>query len=70
MERMRRLRTTARVYAHATAGFYGARDPGLRKELGADPITGMLLATTAVGPYLFPAETYDPAAIDALLPTG
>jgi 2-polyprenyl-6-methoxyphenol hydroxylase-like FAD-dependent oxidoreductase len=70
LERMRRLRTTARVYSYATAGFYGARDPEVRRELGADPTTGMLLATTAVGPHLFPAEAYDPAAIDALLPAG
>lgn len=70
LERMRRLRMTAHVYSYANAGFYEARDREVREELLANGHVGMVLATAAVGPALFPDEVYDQVAIDALLPTA
>ena len=67
VERMRRLRNAARVYALAIAGHYWAREPAVRTALNEDAQVQMLMATMMVGPHVLPDDVYEPESIERLL---
>jgi 2-polyprenyl-6-methoxyphenol hydroxylase-like FAD-dependent oxidoreductase len=67
LERMRRLRAVAQLYALVIGGQSWARDPEARSARRGDSVAEMLVATNVVGPSLLPDELYDPATIDRLL---
>lgn len=68
MERMRRLRRTAQVYAVAVAGQGAAgRDRDERIRLREDPVTMIVLATPMMGPDRVPDEAFSQETLTRLL---
>jgi 2-polyprenyl-6-methoxyphenol hydroxylase-like FAD-dependent oxidoreductase len=67
LERMRRLRAVAQLYALVVGGQSWARDPEAREARRDDALAQMLLATTVVGPSLLPDDLYDEATHERLL---
>lgn len=67
LERLRRLRATAQVYALASGGQSWASDPGARTVLRTDPVSGMVRAANVVGPWALPADLFAPGSIERLL---
>ena len=67
LERMRRLRAVAQIYALVIGGQSWARDPAARRERRADAIAEMLVATNVVGPAVFPDDMYREDTIERLV---
>lgn len=67
LERMRRLRAVAQVYALVIGGQSWARDPAARRERRRDAVAEMLVATNVVGPAVFPDDMYSEATIGRLV---
>jgi 2-polyprenyl-6-methoxyphenol hydroxylase-like FAD-dependent oxidoreductase len=67
LERMRRLRASAQVYALASGGQGWARDPVARSALGMDPAAGMVRAANVLGPWGLPDDLFAPESIERML---
>ena len=67
LERLRRLRAAAQVYALASGGQSWARDPEARTVLRTDPVSGMVRAANVVGPWALPDDLFTPESIERLL---
>lgn len=67
LERLRRLRATAQVYALATGGQSWAGDPDARRVLRNDPVAGTVRAAAIVGPGVLPEELFTQESIDRML---
>jgi 2-polyprenyl-6-methoxyphenol hydroxylase-like FAD-dependent oxidoreductase len=61
LERMRRLRAVAQLYALVIGGQSWARDPEARRARRADGTVEMLTATALIGPTVLPDEMYSEA---------
>ena len=71
LERMRRLRLTAQIYAIAVGGQGSAgRDTENRVRLRADPATLMTQAAAMMGPHRVPDDAFGEETIARLLGTG
>ena len=67
LERMRRLRAVAQLYALVIGGQSWARDPAARQARRADGTAEMLTATSVIGPAVLPDEMYSDAFLEPLL---
>ena len=61
LERMRRLRAVAQLYALVIGGQSWARDPAARQARRGDGTAEMLTATSVIGPAVLPDEMYSEA---------
>jgi len=66
LERLRRLRATAQVYALAAGGQGWARDPEARAVLRDEPDSFLLRVAAVIGPWGVPDEVFLPENIERL----